>query len=235
MPTILSADNPNSGNWYLSRVKDGVDNTAADADANCDGNWGSIHYGSLKNSATRPGDYNKDEQGERDYMDDMMNHLLDNETVIDNDVFVIPDEVFEWGYGRHDKLSKNGKTVHMCRVYAGYGGQAAWEPEIMTQHEAGHAGADGPFYHHELADLDKDANDDWSRFTVMGASYGRDNQGDGDMSFKSTASPPSTFSCNNDANNSGHIISDPHRQEFHVREFSSCMHNKLSKWRNNNF
>lgn len=235
MPTILSANNPNSGNWYLSRVRDGVDNAAADADANCDGTWRSIRYGKLKDSATSPGDYNKDSQGELNYMNDMMVHLLDNETVVDNDVFVIPDEVYEWGYGKHEKHSKNGKTVHMCRVYAGYGGQHAWEPEIMSQHEAGHIGADGEFYHHELADRDLDSSDDWVRYTVMGAAYGRDVTDDSDMSFKSAASPPDTFSCYYDKNFSGHIRSDPHRKEFHVREFSACMHNQLSEWRNNNF
>lgn len=235
MPAILSANNPNSGNWYLSRVKDGVDNTVADADANCDGSWYSYHYGELKNSAPAPGDYNKDGEGELNYMNDMMVHLIDNESVFDNDVFIIPDEVYEWGYGKHEKHSKNGITVHMGRVYAGWGGQHAWEPEIMSQHEAGHIGADGEGQHHELPERDKDSDDFWSRYTVMGAAYGRDQDGRGDMSYKSAASPPDWFSCYGEPNFSGHIGSDSQRESFHVREFSACMHDRLSEWRNNNF
>lgn len=235
MPSLFTANNPNSGNWYLSRVKDGVDNAAADADSYCDGSWYSFDYGKLMDSAPSPGNYGKGETGELNYMNDMMIHLLDNEGFIDNDVVVIPDEVYEWGYGKHEKHTKDYDTVHMCRVYAGYGGQHAWEPEIMAQHEVGHIGADGELKHHKLADLDKNSNDEWSRYTPMGAAYGRDTTDDGDMSFKSSLSAPDTFTCHNDDNFSGHIISDPHRKEFHVRQYSSCMRNRLSEWYNNNF
>lgn len=229
MPYLITGKNPNAGTTYYTNMRDGVQHAANDLTNNTDPSWVHLEF-TLKSTAPNPSNYDDTESAEETYLQDLARHIAYEEAAVDNDIWVVQDQKAYWGYGKHITSKNNNISLSLSRVNVGaFGGQESWEPMIMAMHELGHTGPG-----HRDADLDKATGGTWTRFTPMGASYGRDSSDDPDMTWGSKANPPSTFSCNGDENHTGDIDYN-NKEGLHPTVYSRCSRNDMENWERMHF